>query len=790
MGSAQLYRMRFLPFYLLLASPIAAQQQVLPTIIPAPVEMRLNEGQCSLRCPWSVETAFTPLRDLLNGEIQALHHKFELECEVPIRFRFKIIKKVTALPDEWYKVQVHEDGISVLAPDEEGLYRGSRTLIQLLEQGSTSGSLPCLSITDWPRFPWRGMHLDPCRHFWSVEFTKKYIDLLARYKMNSFHWHLTDDQGWRIEIKSHPKLTAVGAWRKGSQVGPYSRREYDTIPYGGFYTQDEIREVVAYAQARHINVVPEIEMPGHALAALAGYPELGCTGGPYEVARGWGVFDDVFCAGNDSTFAMLEDVLAEVMDLFPSPYIHIGGDECPKERWKDCAKCQQRMKTEGLKDEHELQSYFIQRIEQFVNAKDRTIIGWDEILEGGLAPNAAVMSWRGTEGGVAAAKSGHYAVMSPGSHCYFDHYQGDPANEPLAIGGYTTVQKVYSYEPIPAELKPEEAKYILGAQGNVWTEYILTPEHVEYMAVPRMLALAEVLWTPKGKRNEADFIRRLEEEFPRLDELNVNASRSLYQVTITPTQGPNSGVISVSLSAGMTHPVVFGVMEGVDKELAEEILNEGEDTPYPTNRKYDRPFTISTNCTVIAQAANEAGTPGMASFKEFTFNKATARPITLSVPPNERYNEGGAFTLVDGITAQEKRVNTEWLGWREDVTITVDLGSVQDISRIGIGALHETYSWIHAPKAIEFQVSTDGKNFTSAGMAIPNMREIPVIPADPIKRKSTVMAQVQGRNVFAVDKKTQARYVRLQVIHSGPIPAGDPGAGNPAWMFLDEIEVR
>jgi hexosaminidase len=383
--------------------------------------------------------------------------------------------------------------------EEAGLFRGSRTLIQLLEQGRATGSLPCLTITDWPRFPWRGMHLDVCRHFFPVEFVKKYIDLLARYKMNSFHWHLTEDQGWRIEIKSHPKLTEVGAWRKGSQVGPYSRREYDSIPYGGFYTQDEIREVVAYAAARHINVVPEIELPGHAMAALAAYPHLGCTGGPYEVQKGWGVFEDVFCAGNDSTFAMLEDVLTEVMDLFPSPYIHIGGDECPKEAWKTCSKCQARKKArrlEGRARTAELVHPAHREVREREGPEDHRL-GRDPGRRPGAERRGDELA--GHRRWIAAARSGHYAVMSPGSHCYFDHYQGDPANEPLAIGGYTTVQKVYSYEPIPAELKPEEHKYILGAQGNVWTEYILTPEHVEYMAVPRMLALGGSVVDAEGE---------------------------------------------------------------------------------------------------------------------------------------------------------------------------------------------------------------------------------------------------------------------------------------------------
>jgi hexosaminidase len=415
------------------------------------------------------------------------------------------------------------------------------------------------------------------------------------------------------------------------------------------------------------------------------------------------------------------------------------------------------MKEEGLKDEHELQSYFIQRIEKFVNSKGRKIIGWDEILEGGLAPNAAVMSWRGTEGGVAAARSGHYAVMSPGSHCYFDHYQGDPANEPLAFGGYTTVQKVYSYEPIPAELKAEEAKYILGAQGNVWTEYILTPEHVEYMAVPRMLALAEVLWTPKEERNETDFIHRLENEFPKLEAMKVNASKSLYQVSIRPKQGPKPGSIAVEMT----------LATGGSFSMTE--LRPPYDETTAQLGVYTGPVLIDSDRELHGWLQRE-GLTGPIAKRRFLFNKATARKITLSVQPNERYAEGGAFTLVDGITAQEKRVSTEWLGWREGVTITVDLGSEQEVRQVSIGALNETHSWIHLPERVDFSVSTDGTTFTPIGSA-------------------EVNAGV-GRNAFSLGKVGKARYVRLAVQHIGKIPDGFPGAGNPAWLFLDEIEVR
>ena len=413
---------------------------------------------------------------------------------------------------------------------ESGVYYGLVSLMQLIEMHSgaeTNVNIPCCKIQDYPSFEWRGMHLDCSRHFFPIDFIKKYIDLLALYKMNVFHWHLTDDQGWRIEIKKYPKLTEIGAWRNGSQQGKYNEQKFDTLSYGGFYTQDEIKQIVNYANNRHITIVPEIEMPGHSLAALASYSNLGCKDTLVQVAKGWGVFDDVYCP-TDATFDFLENILSEVMNLFPSKYIHIGGDECPKLRWKKSEFCQQLMKTEGLKDEHELQSYFIRRIEKFVNSKGRQIIGWDEILEGGLAPNAAVMSWRGESGGIEAAKQKHKVVMTPGSHCYFDHYQFKPDSlEPIAIGGFTSVEKVYSYNPIPDTLTENEKKYILGAQGNVWTEYILTPAQVEYMALPRMSALAEVLWLGEKKGIFQDFRLRLIQHFKLLDKLKVNYAKHI-----------------------------------------------------------------------------------------------------------------------------------------------------------------------------------------------------------------------------------------------------------------------
>lgn len=433
-----------------------------------------------------------------------------------------IILPDTIVPQGTYWLKSDKNGTTITATETSGIFYGIQSLLQLIHKNGNKAELKATQINgDYPAFSYRGMHLDVCRHFFPVSFIKKYIDLLAMHKMNFFHWHLTEDQGWRIEIKKYPKLTEVGAWRNGSMVGHYRDQTYDSIRYGGFYTQEEIKEVVAYAKSRHVQVIPEIEMPGHALAALAAYPEFSCTGGPFEVAKGWGVFDDVYCP-KEETFKFLEGVLDEVCKLFSGQYIHIGGDECPKTRWKTCANCQKRIKEQGLKDEHELQSYFIQRIEKYLNSKGKQIIGWDEILEGGLAPNATVMSWRGNDGGIAATKQEHQVIMTPGSHCYFDHYQGDKETEPIAIGGFTPLDKVYSFNPIPEELNEREASYILGAQANMWTEYVATEEHLEYMVLPRMSALSEVLWTGPNADNFENFRLRLAPFLKSLDNQGYN----------------------------------------------------------------------------------------------------------------------------------------------------------------------------------------------------------------------------------------------------------------------------
>jgi hexosaminidase len=439
---------------------------------------------------------------------------------------FTINKYDTAIVDEGYLLNVSSDEIRITASTHAGCFYAIQTLLQLLPlERQSSLKIPAVAIADQPEYKWRGMHLDCSRHFFSKEEIKKYLDLMAMYKFNIFHWHLTDDQGWRIEIKKYPLLTQISSVRKQTVIGisKDSGNKFDGKPYGGYYSQDDIKEIVAYASQRHITIVPEIEMPGHSIAALSAYPEYSCTGGPFETRTTWGVSNDVYCAGNDSTFIFLENILSEVCTLFPGKYIHIGGDECPKDRWKTCPKCQARIKNDSLINEEGLQSYFVKRIVAFLGTKGKTAVGWDEILEGGLAPDAIVMSWRGTSGGITTAEQNHCVVMSPGNPCYFDHYQSKKRElEPLAIGGYNPLKAVYNYNPTPKKLKADKQKYILGAQGNVWTEYMPDFSHVEYMALPRMCALSEVLWTNPEDKSYKKFLKRLRKQSKFLDSQNVN----------------------------------------------------------------------------------------------------------------------------------------------------------------------------------------------------------------------------------------------------------------------------
>jgi hexosaminidase len=613
---------------------LKSQGESAVNVIPRPMSAQLGDGQFIL----------TPqTKILIENENPAVHEVAAFFArQVEKSTGFKLVLENSALTQaapgtillttknaavklgvEGYALTANSSHVTLSAPQPAGLFYGIQTLFQLLPPEILGNSvatgiewsLPAVTIEDQPRYSWRGMHLDVCRHFFPTDFVKKYIDLIALHKMNRFHWHLTEDQGWRIEIEKYPGLTEIGAWRADrtgvtwNQCKPQQPGEKAT--YGGFYTKAEIREIIEYARERQITIIPEIEMPGHALAALAAYPQFSCTGGPFTVATGgyWPIVD-VFCPGNDSTFEFFENVLTEVIELFPSEYIHIGADEVNKLNWKTCPKCQARIQAEGLKTEEELQSYFVKRIEKFLVSKNKKLIGWDEILEGGLAPEATVMSWRGISGGIQAAKEGHDVIMSPTSHCYFDYYQDHPDDEPEAIGGYLPLEKVYEYEPTPAELNPEEQKYILGAQANIWTEYIPTPEHAEFMALPRMSALAEVVWSPKNARNLQDFYRRMAAFYLRLDALEVN----YRQPELIGFHRNNVFIDSLKLVIEKPRP------------YAEIHFTLDDSEPTAESARYTQPILITENTVLKAREFLPNGKTGQV--KVGYFKKQTPRPAT------------------------------------------------------------------------------------------------------------------------------------------------------------------
>ncbi|MFZ6745306.1 beta-N-acetylhexosaminidase [Undibacterium sp. JH2W] len=564
-------------------------------IIPQPAQQQWGQGSFSLSAKtrlYASDAAALSNANLFNDRLeQTQGFRLAVLAGRPGKADSNYLLLKTEAPVQGQKNQNEAYALSInphaiaLTGSAAGQFYGMQSLLQMLPAGASQlAHLRSVNVQDAPRFSWRGMHLDVGRHLVSVEFIKKFLDQMAFYKMNTFHWHLTEDQGWRIEIKAYPKLTEVGAWRKESTLGrhvePYIG---DGKAYGGFYTQEQIREVVAYAAARHITVVPEIELPGHAQAALAAYPELACTPGPFEVATNWGIFEDIYCP-SEATFGFLEKVLSEVMALFPGQYLHIGGDEVPKARWKNSALAQEVMRREGLKNEEELQSWFIRRIEKFINSKGKRLIGWDEILEGGLAPDATVMSWRGEEGGIAAARQGHDVIMSPTSHCYFDAGQGPKEQESWQLGGELSLEKVYAYNPVPPVLNGQDQGHIKGVQANIWTEYLSKPEMIEYMVYPRLLAMAEVAWTAPAKKEYSGFEQRLVTHYPRLQQAGlayriprpiglpaqVNATDKTQTLNLqAPVAGSKmyytvDGAAPGTSSPQYLHPLVIAVKPGQD----------------------------------------------------------------------------------------------------------------------------------------------------------------------------------------------------------------------------------
>jgi hexosaminidase len=647
------------------------------------------------------------------------------------------------LGEEGYLLSVTPFEVVMRAARPAGLFYGVQTLRQLLmtAPGGAPLSLPFLEIIDTPRYSWRGFMLDCCRHFFPKEFIKKCLDEMALFKLNRFHWHLTDDQAWRVEISKYPELT-----RKGD-----------------YYSRDDIREIVAYAAERFITVVPEIEMPGHATAALSVFPGLSCTGGPFAAMPQWGVFADVYCAGREETFAFLEDVLDEVTELFPGPWVHIGGDECPKERWNACPRCQARLQAEGLADAGELQSWFIRRVEKRLSARGKRLIGWDEILEGGLAPEATVMSWRGMEGGIAAARQGHDVVMAPTSFVYLDYYQGDPRFEPPAIGGFLPLRTVYAFEPTPAGLNEQEAAHVLGGQANLWSEYIATPDHAARMMWPRLSALAEAVWSAPADRDWGSFLSRLGKLRRGLESLGLRLADTTWRPVISATARPATGSWRVEMASDLPGAVIRYTRDNSE--------------PGPRSRRYNGPFIRRSGGAIRAALFRGREALGPAVGFLLAEHLAVFAPVKLNASGKLRPEAGGEGLLVDGISGSLNDRDGAWLGVEGgDLEAVIDLGSRREVSRVAARFLAHPAAWIFLPVKVEAAVSVDGRVWTGS-----------VASAWPFDGD---LAALGSREADARFLPLPARYVRLTARGIGVCPPGHAGAGKKAWLFVDEVVVE
>ena len=761
----------------LVCASCGTEQEANYQVIPLPQEVSLTQGN-PFKLNGNVLIAYPENNALLQRNAEFLSEYIRQSTGYAPKTKAiaagEQVKNAITLgldPDiankEGYVLTTTPEGISINGQTENGVFYGIQTLRKSIPAEAKGATIliPAGEIKDEPRFSYRGMHLDVGRHFFPIEFIKKYIDLLALHNMNTFHWHLTEDQGWRIEIKKYPKLTEIGSQRSRTVIGR-NTQEYDNTPYGGFYTQEEAKEIVKYAQERYITVIPEVDLPGHMLAALAAYPEMGCTGGPYEVCPRWGVFEDVLCIGNDKTMQFLEDVMSEIIEIFPSEYVHIGGDEAPRDRWKECPKCQARIKAEGLKAdknhtaEDRLQSYCMTRIEKFLNSKGRRIIGWDEILEGDVAPNATVMSWRGASGGIKAAQMGHDVIMTPNTYCYFDYYQtADTKDEPLGIGGYVPIEKVYSLDPT-FDLNEEQKKHIIGAQANLWTEYIATTEHVEYMVLPRMAALAEVQWTQPEKKDFKDFTKRLARLMKFYQRDGFNYAKHVFDLKVDFTPDVAKKAVVVTLSTIDDAPIYY-TLDGTE--------------PTTASLKYIEPVVITETADFQAVVIRPEGKSKVVN-KKISFNKATYCPIELTFQPSEKYKFGGAITLVDGMKGNDSYATGAWLGFvGGDVEAIIDLGQETEIKRVATNAIVDMSAWIMGSTGLVVSVSDDNKEF----------REVAVkdIPAETNIDKKGV------ENYEITFDPVKARYVKVVIKRSPALPKGHAGEGKAAYMFIDEIEV-
>lgn len=740
-------------------------------IIPKPQSMTLNNGNFQ----FTKETVFVSNQSLAPAaEIFAKQFEKASGIKLPIKnetvqTNYIALSIDNSLPKEGYNLVVQPDKISIAAADYNGAIYALETLRQLLPKEFESSTpvnanwvIPTITINDKPEYPWRGLMLDVSRHFFSKEYILKTLDRMAMLKLNTFHFHLVDNEGWRIEIKKYPKLTEVGAWRVDQEDKLWDERTSNPADafdnpasapkkYGGFYTQEDIKEIVAYAAARGITVIPEIEMPAHVMSAIAAYPELSCHKRPIGVPSGavWPNID-IYCAGQEESFTFLEDVLTEVMALFPSKYIHIGGDEADHTEWEKCPKCQQRIKDNHLKDVHQLQSYFIKRIDKFLVSKGRVLVGWDEIMDGGLANDAVVMNWRGIDIGRKALEQGNPVVLT--SDCYINRYQGLPEYEPLANGGYVTLKKLYHYNLEKENLTPELQKNVLGTQANLWAEFIATPEHSEYMLFPRLLAFSEISWTPDNLKNWDNFVKRTETFMDRLDVMKIKYARSMYQVL--PAVENQNGKVFLKLECEVPNA---------------DIRYALGDTPIEKAKKYTQPipFNESTTfkATVFSGKATNTITTG-----EVTFHKAIAKEMSYSPLYHKKYQGQGEMTLTNVVRGSKNFLDGQWLGWLgDDVTLTLDLDQNTNISEVRIGAMDYQAAGIYFPIKFEVAISTDGKNYRE----VATHNEPCIVRGKPSLKDFILKFNPQD-----------ARYIKLSLKN-----VKNPPKGGDAWLFIDEVLV-
>lgn len=743
-------------------------------IIPRPEKMELNEGSFL----FDKNTRFIVENEEQKAIAGQLAEKFEKAAG--FKPQIKIAKEAEknsvyfltgSIPgDEGYLLDVMDGRIQITASRPAGFFYGIQTLRQLLPVKIESQKqvkdidwcVPNISISDNPRFKWRGFMKDVSRHFFPKEYIKDLIDYLSLHKINTFHWHLVDYQGWRIEIKKYPKLTEVGAWRVDHEDKHWNARpkqkEGEKATYGGFYTQEDIKEIVAFAQSRYVTIVPEIEMPAHITSALAAYPEFSCTGGPFTVPSGGLWPTDIYCAGNEATFTFLEDVLTEVMELFPSEYIHIGGDEAIKTEWEKCPRCRERIRTEGLRDVEELQSYFIKRIEKFINSKGRRLIGWDEILEGGLAPRATVMSWRGFKGGIEAAEQGHDVVMTPLELCYFNLYQGSIDMEPIAWWeGYIPLSKVYTFDPVHESMSEEAAKHVLGGQANLWTEFIAEKELSMYMTFPRIAALAETLWTPKELKDWPDFSRRGIELFQRYDEIGINYAKSVYLVSANYEMSLEDKTVSLVLTNELPNSDIRYV-------LGNEDLGSN-------SNKYSYPIKISETTVIKAALFKNDKAIGKTFIDTIKFHKSVGKTVKYAEAYSDHYKGQGEFNLTNVIRGTKNFHDGQWQGWIDkDMEVIIDLENEQSVQRVSVGALENQNVGIYFPITVEVSTSTDGKSYKKQGR---------------IKRAYSQNWESRLKDFVVNINPAMATFVKVKVTN-----LRTPPNGGDSWLFVDEITVE